>query len=259
MHISSLHLFAKVPPQITPFDFGVKPSNVGEMATVSCLVAKGDLPVDIIWSLNSIPIINGIRSVSVTRLNARTSALSIDALDAGHRGLFECIARNVAGYFLYNNQYSWSCVHFKNYNHTFPFKSLHTVPPSITPFDFGIEPANVGEVAMVSCMVAKGDLPLDIFWSLNSIPIVSGHHSFSVTRLNARTSALSIDSLDAQHRGLYKCMARNGAGHADIQSELAVNGASILLTSLCIMFDLSIVCLFFPVNYVPPSNFNIRW
>lgn len=73
-------------------------------------------------------------------------------------------------------------------------------------------------------MVAKGDTPLDIFWTLNAVPIVNGEHSFSVTRLNARTSALSVDSLDAQHRGLYKCMARNGAGRAEHLAALEVNG-----------------------------------
>lgn len=77
---------------------------------------------------------------------------------------------------------------------------------------------------MVSCMVAKGDLPLDIFWSLDAMPILHGQHSFTVTRLNARTSALSVDSLDAQHRGVYKCMARNGAGQTEHHSALEVNG-----------------------------------
>lgn len=79
-------------------------------------------------------------------------------------------------------------------------------------------------MATVTCLVAKGDLPVDIFWSLNSIPIVNGMHSISVTRLNARTSALSIDALDAQHRGQYKCMSRNGAGDADQTAWLDVNG-----------------------------------
>lgn len=98
------------------------------------------------------------------------------------------------------------------------------VPPQITTFDFGDSPANVGEMATVSCLVAKGDLPVDIFWSLNSIPIVNGIHSISVTRLNARTSALSIDALDAHHRGHYKCMARNSAGSAEQMAQLEVNG-----------------------------------
>lgn len=83
----------------------------------------------------------------------------------------------------------------------------------------------MNEVATISCMVAKGDLPLDLFWSLDSMPIVSGQHSFSIVRMNARTSVLSIDSLDARHRGVYKCSARNKAGHSEYQSELHVNGA----------------------------------
>lgn len=65
---------------------------------------------------------------------------------------------------------------------------------------------------------------MDLFWSLNSVPIITGQHSFSVTRINSRASTLSIESLDAMHRGLYKCIARNEAGHAEHQSELQVNG-----------------------------------
>lgn len=98
------------------------------------------------------------------------------------------------------------------------------VPPQITPFDFGEEPANVGETSTISCLVAKGDLPLDIFWSLNSKPIISGEHSVTILRMTARTSILSVDSLDAHHRGSYKCMARNKAGQSEHHSELQVNG-----------------------------------
>lgn len=109
----------------------------------------------------------------------------------------------------------------------FPFcfpLPMSKVPPQITPFDFDEEPANVGEMSTVTCLVAKGDLPLDIFWSLNAVPIVSGEHSFTVLRVNARTSVLSVDSLDARHRGVVKCLASNVAGRADHQSLLLVNG-----------------------------------
>lgn len=98
------------------------------------------------------------------------------------------------------------------------------VSPQITPFDFGVEPANTGEMAGVQCMVIKGDLPLDIFWSLNAIPIVTGQHSFTISRMNSRTSALNIESLDSKHRGVYQCIARNKAGFSEHQSELQVNG-----------------------------------
>lgn len=98
------------------------------------------------------------------------------------------------------------------------------VPPQIIPFDFGNEPANTGEMAGVRCMATKGDLPMDMFWSLNGVPIITGEHSFTITRLNVRTSDLNIESLDAKHRGIYKCLTRNKAGSADYQSELHVNG-----------------------------------
>lgn len=77
---------------------------------------------------------------------------------------------------------------------------------------------------MVSCMVARGDLPLDIFWSLNSVPIISGEHSITVSRMNTRTSVLNIESLDGRHRGVYKCSVQNGAGSTEHHSELQVNG-----------------------------------
>lgn len=104
------------------------------------------------------------------------------------------------------------------------FPSNHEVPPQITHFEFGDEPANVGEVASVTCSVARGDLPVDIFWSLNMMPVVSGEHSFTVLRPNGRTSILSVDWLDAQHRGTYRCMARNVAGQAEHEAQLHVNG-----------------------------------
>lgn len=77
---------------------------------------------------------------------------------------------------------------------------------------------------MVVCMVAKGDLPLDLFWSLNEVPIVSGEGGFTVLRMNSRSSTLSIDSLGGIHRGRYSCVARNKAGFDEFHAELRVNG-----------------------------------
>lgn len=103
---------------------------------------------------------------------------------------------------------------------------LRLVSPQITPFDFGFgdEPANTGDIAGILCMVARGDLPVDIFWNLNSQPIVTGENGFTILRMNMKTSSLSIDSLDAIHRGTYSCIARNKAGFAEYHTELQVNG-----------------------------------
>lgn len=98
------------------------------------------------------------------------------------------------------------------------------VPPQIQPFSFGDEPANTGEVAGVTCMIPKGDLPIEIHWTLNSAPVISGEHGFTLFRMNTRTSSLNIDSLHARHRGLYKCIARNKAGVHEYLAALNVNG-----------------------------------
>lgn len=106
----------------------------------------------------------------------------------------------------------------------FYFLILSSVPPQISPFSFGEEVANTGEVAGVHCMVSKGDLPVDIRWTLNSQPIVNGEDGISLLRVNSRTMSLNIDSLEARHRGVYKCIASNRAGIAEYSSELHVNG-----------------------------------
>lgn len=79
-------------------------------------------------------------------------------------------------------------------------------------------------MAGVQCMASKGDLPMDIFWTLNEKPIVSGEQGFTIIRLNPRTSALNIEALDAHHRGSYQCVTRNKAGFSEYHSELQVNG-----------------------------------
>lgn len=72
--------------------------------------------------------------------------------------------------------------------------------------------------------MARGDLPIDIFWSLNSEPIISGENSFTITRMNVKTSSLNIESLESKHRGTYSCIARNKAGFTEFHTELQVNG-----------------------------------
>lgn len=98
------------------------------------------------------------------------------------------------------------------------------VPPQISAFDFGEEALNRGEIASVTCMVPKGDLPLDIYWTLNSALIVSGENGFNLFKMNKRTSSLNIDSLEGFHRGTYKCIANNSAGYAEHVTVLEVNG-----------------------------------
>lgn len=56
------------------------------------------------------------------------------------------------------------------------------------------------------------------------MPIVSGENSFTITRMNVKTSSLNIESLEAKHRGNYSCIARNKAGFTEFHTHLQVNG-----------------------------------
>lgn len=82
----------------------------------------------------------------------------------------------------------------------------------------------MGDVLSVNCVVLKGDLPLHMHWTLNSEPITSGVDGFTIVQMNRRTSYLSVDSLEAKHRGIYSCVAVNLAGLAEYIAELQVNG-----------------------------------
>lgn len=93
------------------------------------------------------------------------------------------------------------------------------------PFSFGEEVFNMGDILGINCMVLKGDLPLNIHWTLNNEPITTGEQGFTVFKMGPHASYLSVGSLEAKHRGLYRCIAMNSAGSAEYAAELQVNGS----------------------------------
>lgn len=95
-------------------------------------------------------------------------------------------------------------------------------------------------MATVQCAVIKGDLPVEIVWSLNGRPIVVSaepgdpyHRDIVIRRSGKRASTLTIDSVAARHAGVYSCSASNPAGTAEHAADLSVNGTpfSFLSTS----------------------------
>ena len=72
-------------------------------------------------------------------------------------------------------------------------------------------------------MAMKGDLPIEISWWLNDKPI-SENSGITVMKVSPRLSSLSIESMSYEHRGDFKCVARNKAGQAEYTTELKVNG-----------------------------------
>ncbi|XP_033234748.1 Down syndrome cell adhesion molecule-like protein Dscam2 isoform X44 [Drosophila pseudoobscura] len=173
----------------------------GETLIVTCPVAG--YPIDsIVWERDN-------RALPINRKQKvfPNGTLIIENVERNSdQATYTCVAKNQEGYSARGS-----------------LEVQVMVPPQIQPFDFGVEPANTGEVAGIFCMVPKGDLPMEIRWTLNSAPIITGEHGFSLSRLNPRTSSLSIDALEARHRGLYKCIASNKAGIAEYSAELHVN------------------------------------
>ena len=91
------------------------------------------------------------------------------------------------------------------------------------PFSFGAETVDQGRFAQLVCVVATGDEPISIKWNLQG-DIVSSDPTLSTTMLGARTSMLTIASVNYRHIGTYTCRATNPAGSATHSAELKVNG-----------------------------------
>lgn len=97
------------------------------------------------------------------------------------------------------------------------------VPPKISPFEFGDEPANFGDSASVVCLVLSGDLPVDISWLFNDYPMNS-YSGISIIKGSKKNSILTIESVGGRHAGNYTCTARNAANAVSHSAELIVNG-----------------------------------
>ncbi|KAJ8918532.1 hypothetical protein NQ315_013036, partial [Exocentrus adspersus] len=191
LSIDSVQEEHTVSPQLLPLDFGEDVVNTGESTSLMCSVVKGDLPIDIIWLHNNDTVEND-DTVSVVRVTKKTSTLNIDSVQEMHAGRYSCIAKNAAGYSSHSTD-------------------LHVnVPPQINPFDFGEDPINSGDIVSLTCSVNKGDLPLDLTWEFNGASLKSAY-GVTINMVNKRLSTLSIDSVQADNAGEYKCIAKNSA------------------------------------------------
>ena len=113
------------------------------------------------------------------------------------------------------------------------------------PLTFGADSLDEGQLAQVICIVAKGDEPLTISWSLQGENI-SSEPSLTTNSLGTRTSMLTIDSVGYRHSGTFTCTANNRAGTATQSVLLKVNGKSesrkSLVTFLGIFFCCKQIC-----------------
>lgn len=86
-------------PKIAPFDFGEKPLNFGETASVQCTILGGDLPIAVKWLLNNIVIENDQydENLSISKIGKRVTVLTIESVNGYHAGNYTCKAENKAG------------------------------------------------------------------------------------------------------------------------------------------------------------------
>lgn len=99
---------------------------------------------------------------------------------------------------------------------------LLLVAPIIIPFSYD-ELINVGDSLELFCRIAKGDKPLNIKWTFDSIDRNVGVQ-LNTRRLSDQTSMLSIASANAYHSGNYTCTAINRAGSTSYTTQITVNG-----------------------------------
>ncbi|XP_036142502.1 Down syndrome cell adhesion molecule-like protein Dscam2 isoform X10 [Monomorium pharaonis] len=183
----------------------------GETLRVTCPVAG--YPIEsIVWE----------RDTRVLPINRKqkvfpNGTLIIENVERmSDQATYTCVARNAQGY---------------SARGTLEVQVM--VAPQLSPFTFGDEAANAGEMATVQCAVIKGDLPIDIMWSFNGrvIDIANGafgEHNYDnpdivISRSSKRASQLTIESVAARHAGEYSCTASNTAGTATHSSILSVN------------------------------------
>lgn len=84
-----------VPPKLNPFQSTVLQLNVGDRASLTCSVIKGDLPLTITWRKDN-RIIDASQHISIKQVDHYNSILVIENLGPDHTGNFTCSCRNSA-------------------------------------------------------------------------------------------------------------------------------------------------------------------
>lgn len=98
-HITLNHnnKYFTVPPKLNPFPSSILQLNVGDRASLTCSVIKGDLPLPVMWRKNG-HIINAAQhqQVSIKQVDQYNSILVIENLGHDHSGNYSCHVQNSA-------------------------------------------------------------------------------------------------------------------------------------------------------------------
>ena len=88
------------------------------------------------------------------------------------------------------------------------------------------------ETVTVTCSVTKGDLPIEVWWTLISTQDgrevnLTTNDGVMITKTSKKVSVMTIESVNARHMGNYTCYSQNKAGTAQFSASLAINGDSL--------------------------------
>ncbi|XP_023168187.2 Down syndrome cell adhesion molecule-like protein Dscam2 isoform X2 [Drosophila hydei] len=182
-----------VPPRLSPFQTSILQLNMGDRASLTCSVVKGDLPLTINWRKDGRPI-DPTQHMSVKQVDQYNSILVIDNLGSDHTGNYSCVVRNSAAE-VENSQ-----------------ALLVNVPPRwiVEPADANVER---NRHIMLHCQ-AQGVPTPSIVWKK-----ATGSKSGEYEEVRERpfTKLLGNGSMLLQHvkedrEGFYLCQANNGIG-----------------------------------------------
>ncbi|XP_076273020.1 Down syndrome cell adhesion molecule 2 isoform X2 [Rhynchophorus ferrugineus] len=181
-----------VPPKISPF-YAATAMHVGDRASLTCSVTKGDQPLTITWTKDGRVLTQG-SSVSVTQVDPFTSILVIESLSPEHNGNYSCVVRNAAAEVAHTQQLAVN------------------VPPRwlVEPVDVSVERNR--HVAL-HCQ-AQGVPTPTVIWK-KATGSKSG--DYEEVRDHMYTKLLGNGTLLLQHvkedrEGYYLCQADNGIG-----------------------------------------------
>lgn len=96
LHEINNRLLLAVPPMLSSFHTPIVQLNVGDRASFSCSVVKGDLPLTISWKKDGRLIDQGPHRMSATQVDQFNSMLVVDSLHSEHTGNYSCVVKNLA-------------------------------------------------------------------------------------------------------------------------------------------------------------------
>lgn len=131
---------------------------------------------------------------------------------------------------------------------------LFSVLPQILPFNFGEDQLNLYDTVSATCTITKGDTPIDIGWSFMEHSSKFSKKLFTndgvvITRAGNKVSILTIESVNARHRGSYTCTAKNLGGVSNFTTTLTVNGTPLSFKFFLLLFSHIPTFLSHPINY----------